>query len=65
MKLKYSTAFTVTISALLISAALFSVGFYAGRISAPFSKSTIAIDTNESEVTFEPYIQAWNVLNRN
>jgi carboxyl-terminal processing protease len=65
MKLRTSTALTFVISTFLISAALFSLGFFAGRLTAPFSASTFTAGTGVSEDTFEPYIQAWNILNRN
>jgi len=63
MKNRTAFKYTIVISAIVISAALLTLGFFAGRVTAPFSSSTIAADTGVTEDTFEPYIQAWNVLN--
>ena len=62
MKFRTSSILTIVISALFICAALFSLGFFAGRVTAPFPTS-IAAGTGVSEDTFAAYIQAWNVLN--
>ena len=64
MKLKTPTLILAAIAIGITSALIFSVGFFAGRATSDFSASALAADANVDPDTFQPYIQAWNILNQ-
>ena len=65
MKLKTPTLILTAVAIGIASALIFSVGFMAGRATSAFSASALAADANVDPDTFQPYIQAWNILNKN
>jgi carboxyl-terminal processing protease len=64
MKLKTPTLILTAVAIGIASALIFSVGFMAGRATSTFSASALAADANVDPDTFQPYIQAWNILNK-
>jgi len=63
--MKNSSKLLVFFTAGIIAALLFSMGFVSGRLSVSNSSARLASETGQDKDTFEPYTQAWNILNQN
>jgi carboxyl-terminal processing protease len=64
MKNRTASQTLIILSVLVLGSMLFSLGFFAGRLTIPFSSSTLASETGVAKDAFEPYFEAWNILNR-
>jgi len=64
MKNRTASQTLIILSVLVLGSMLFSLGFFAGRLTIPFSSTTLASETGVAKDAFKPYFEAWNILNR-